>query len=183
MKLRGLPGALALGLLASVIGHAAGYGNEHAMGGPYHGTFLTLAYAGVGVFLLAALAVAVASAGAAAEGTIVATRLRRWIPDTGVLALATSLWFGVAEVIEGSHATGTSLAIVAALLIAIVAVRAFALAVIAVISSIAIAIDTAAFAPRSYGRYLSLERPLAVPSIAHVRRLFARPPPDLMQRV
>lgn len=181
MKLRKLPGALALGLLASVLGHAAGYGNGHAMGGAYHETFLTLAYAGVGIFVLAALAVALAFAGAAAEGTIVASRLRSWIPGIGLLAVATSGWFAVAEAIEGSHATGTSLTIVVALLIAIFAVRAFALAVIAIISSIAIAIDAAAFAPRSYQRYLSLDRPLAVPSIAHTRRLFARPPPESMQ--
>ena len=179
VKIRGLPGALALGLLASVIGHAAGYGNAHPMGGAYHGTLLALAFAGVGIFVLAALAVAVASAHVAPDGTVVAARLRRWVPGTGVLALATTGWFAVAEAIEGAHATGPSFIIVFALLAAIVAVRVFALAVISVVSSVAIAIGVPAFALRVYAHGASFERPLSLATAVHSRRLFARPPPEV----
>lgn len=182
VKLRGLPGALALGLLASVLGHMAGYGNEHTMGGAYHGMLLVLADVGVGSFLLAAAAVAVAGAGRATEGSILAARLADWVPDVPMLALATVGWFSITEAVEGTHPRGDTILVVLALVVAMFVVRGIVRAIITTISKLAITINCAEFAPRSYAPLRRFERPLSLQSSVHSRRLFARPPPSLMHR-
>ncbi len=47
VTLRKAPGALALGLLASLAAHAPLYGGGHAMGGTYHALILQAALAGL----------------------------------------------------------------------------------------------------------------------------------------
>ncbi|MDQ2865775.1 MAG: hypothetical protein M3R51_06070 [Candidatus Eremiobacteraeota bacterium] len=182
MKLRVLPGALVLGSLASVAGHAAGYGNQHVMGGAYHGMFLTLACAGAGSFALAALAIALAAPNVAAQGSIVARRLTSWMPRLWQVAAGTAGWFLFVESLEGTHPHGNGVVVVTALCAAVLLVHGLAKGAIALISAAIVRTATAPFDPRKYFSPLAFQRPLAMATAAHVRRRFARPPPSVMHR-
>lgn len=177
MKVRELPGALALGLLASVLGHAAAYGNAHAMGGPYHGLLITLADAGVGAFVLAAVALAWACAGRCLEGSVLAARLASYLPGVPLLGVATAAWYFFFESIEGSHADDPLLLVALALGLAVVVVHSAARAAIAAVAKFVLAVFTSAFAPRLRVWIARFERPAAVSRLASSRKLFVRPPP------
>ncbi|MGA8535756.1 MAG: hypothetical protein WB615_16740, partial [Candidatus Tumulicola sp.] len=103
MTVRGIPGALALGLLASLLAHAALYGGHHAMGGAYHDALSELAGAGGAGFAVLLAALAWTGSRVAADGSILAARLGSRLPAIGPVAAAAGLWFALAERIEPRH--------------------------------------------------------------------------------
>ena len=80
MKLRGFPGALALGLLASLVAHTALYGSSHEMGGAFHRELVTVALAALGGLLVAFGALAWTGSRHAADGSVLAARLTGRLP-------------------------------------------------------------------------------------------------------
>ncbi len=177
MKVRELPGAFALGLLASVLGHSAAYGNGHTMGGPYHSLLIALVDAGVGAFVLAAIALAWSCAGRCLDGSVLAARLATCLPGIPLLGLATTGWYCLFESIEGAHADDPLLLIALALGLAVVVVHAAATAAIAAVAKLVLAIFRNAFVQRTRVWLSCFELPVFVSRIATSRKLFVRPPP------
>ena len=103
VKPRQLPGLAILGLLASLIAHAASYGGNHELGGAYHATLELLALVGAGAFAASIGAFAWLGARRYAEGSILAAALRPLVPSPGALAVSAGLWFGLIESLEPEH--------------------------------------------------------------------------------
>jgi hypothetical protein len=175
--LRKVPGALALGLLASLGAHAALYGNEHAMGGGYHAAFVQVAIAAVLGLFLGASALAWSSAGRTPDGSVLAARLTDRLPGFAPLAVATALWFGVAEAIEPHHAGTAALVTLLALALAAATVRLLAVVGLAFLARVVFAIARPAFSPRTPCWARRPESPAPLRRILCGRRRFARPPP------
>ena len=177
MTLRKVPGAVALGLLASLAAHASLYGGEHAMGGAYHALVLQAALAGALSLVLFFGALAWTESDRAALGSVLAVRLRERLPTlTGILP-ATAVWYGAAEAVEPHHAGALPIAVLLALTVATWVVLRVAQALIAALASAVIAILRTSFSPRTP---LWNRRPRSRPLLRRthrVRRLFARPPP------
>jgi hypothetical protein len=148
MTLRQLPGALILGLLASLIAHAVAFSDGHAQGGAYHNALTALAaFGGVGFLLVAGYA-AVATAGPYAQGSVIAARLSSLLPGNAAIGLSALGWFAATESLESAH-TVAPLLLVAVLL----ALTTFAMGILAhvalrAIAALAIAIRDEAFAAR-----------------------------------
>jgi hypothetical protein len=164
-------------LLAALIAHMAIFGGDHAMGGAYHALLLQIALCG-GLSLLVFFAgLTWARSGGAADGSIVAARLRERLPRVSTVVAATAAWYVLAEGIEPHHATAPLLLAVVALAAASWIVSRFAATAIRALAAAVLAILGASFAPRapSWARRPSprpfVRRPLCV------RRRFARPPP------
>lgn len=177
MTLRGIPGALGLGLLASLIAHSALYRGDHAMGGAYHGALVELAVAGVIGFVAVLGALAWSGARAIADGSVLAARLRPLVPHPGVLALATALWFGLGERIEPHHADVGLVPTLIAVALAAFAVLTVARWCVRLLAASAIAFGRSRFArrtPRWVRRAASAPIARRTPPL---RRRFARPPP------
>lgn len=177
---RKVPGALALGSLASLGAHAALYGNEHAMGGGYHAAFVQVAIAAVLGLLLGASAIAWSSAGRTPDGSVLAARLSDRIPSLAALGAATALWFGIAEAIEPHHAGAPPLAILLALALAAAIVRQIAVLAVAWLARVVFAIARLTFAPRTPCWSRRPETPAPLRRILCGRRRFARPPPIIL---
>ena len=112
VTLRKVPGALALGLLASLMAHGGLYGGEHAVGGNYHGLLLQAAFAGaVGLFGFFALLALRAARGRAVTGSVLAARLTERLPGYGMLCIAATAWYATAECLEPHHAAASWLAV------------------------------------------------------------------------
>lgn len=180
VALRKVPGALALGLLASLVAHGALYGGEHSMGGGYHGVLLQLAAA-------AGLSLAIFfgflgwnNARVAANGSVLAARLAERLPGFGSLLTAATLWYTAAEYAEPHHASAFWLAVplvIAAVSWSIQRCCRYALALLA---DAIIAVLRRDFAPRTP---VWVKQPTVAPlarRIAYSRRCFARPPPILV---
>ena len=174
---RKVPGALALGLLASLGAHAALYGNEHVMGGGYHAAFVQVAIAAVLGLILAVSALAWTAAGRTPDGSVLATRLSDRIPGLAALAGATALWFGIAEAIEPHHAGAATLVTLLALALAAAIVRQIAVLAVAFIARVVFAIARLAFSPRTPCWSRRPEAPAPLRRILCGPRRFARPPP------
>ncbi|MGH7738356.1 MAG: hypothetical protein ACREMP_10905 [Candidatus Tyrphobacter sp.] len=177
MRLRGLPGAAALGLLAALLVHAAAYGTTHVMGADFHGAFLALAgCAGFSLFAILA-ALALLGARTSASGSILAARLRAHLPNWFVLAVSTIAWFSLIEGCEPKHGQAPTLVLLA--LVAGVAwlVLGCARALLALLARIAFGIlwQPAAVQPRRRLKPAA-EPPIAYASPARAAHR-ARPPP------
>ena len=177
VRVRELPGAVGLGLLASVLGHMAAYGNGHAMGGPYHDLLITLVDAGVGSFVFAALALAWVGSGRISDGSVLAARLATYLPSVPLLALSAAGWYQFFESVEGAHAGYGTAVIVIALSFAILLVHWLARSAIAVIAALILSIFRNPFAPRVRLWIRYAEHPLPIREGAPLHRRFARPPP------
>jgi hypothetical protein len=175
--LRKVPGALALGLLASLGAHVALYGGEHSMGGGYHALLVQAAIAGILSLAVGLSALAWNALGATPDGTILAARLTDRIPGFAELGAAAALWFGLAEAIEPHHAGAAPLAIVLALAGVVWLVRRIAILAVAILARAVFAISRPGFSARtpSWAR----RRKTSPPSrpLFGARRRFARPPP------
>jgi hypothetical protein len=176
---REFPGALALGLLASLGAHAALYGGGHEMGGSYHTLLLQAALAGsVGLLVFFG---SLASGGAAhvSDGSVLATRLARRLPGLAPLLTATSFWYVLAERIEPHHA-GTPLgASILALATAAWIVLRLAKAIV---RTLADAVFTALRSPWATRTPRWIRRAPSPPVARRsplLRRRFARPPPPV----
>ncbi len=177
VKLRGLPGALVLGLLASLVAHTLAYGDSHAQAGPLHTAFYGLAAFGLLALTVWALALAATRAGAYRDGSILAAHLARYCPGKTMLALASVGWFTLGESLEPAHAPAAFLLIAAALVAAVLGVRALARLLLRTIAAIAIAIVSSPFAPRRSLRVRTRRAPAPRPQPGVLRRPVTRPPP------
>ncbi|MBV8345403.1 MAG: hypothetical protein JO190_10485 [Candidatus Eremiobacteraeota bacterium] len=177
MTLRKVPGALALGLLASLGAHAALYGGEHAMGGGYHSLLVQVAIAGALSLVVGLSALAWSAAGVTADGSVLATRLNDRLPGLAALAATAAIWFVMAEGIEPHHAGAPPFAILLALAAAAWIVRRIAIFAVALLARVVFAIARLMFSPRAL---LWARRPRTLAPrlpLFGERRRFARPPP------
>jgi hypothetical protein len=175
--LRKVPGALALGLLASLGAHAALYGGEHAMGGDYHGLLVQVAIAGVLSLLVGLSALAWSAAGVTPDGTVLAARLHERLPGLAPLGAAATLWFGIAEAIEAHHAGAAPLAILLALTAVAWIVRRVAIFAVAVLASVVFTVARLAFSARTPRWARRPRTPALRRFFFGARRRFARSPP------
>ncbi len=177
MALRKVPGAVALGLLASLAVHAVLYRGEHAMAGGYHADFVAAAAAAALGFLTGFAALAWSGRGQAADGSIVAARLNERLPALWQVGVCAALWLSLAEAIEPSHAAPMPL--VTALCIAAVAwaITLAARAIVAALAGAIIAICRDAFSPRTPAVLRRSAPPPLRRDLRYARRRFARPPP------
>lgn len=180
MKLRELPGALILGLLASLLAHTVSFGGEHAAGGPFHDALFSLAWAGgLGFALLLGLA-AWLNAGHYAQGSILASRLTPFIPRAATVVAFAAPGFFAIESLESPHAGVALGAILAALAVASLALSLLARIFVRAIADIAFAVASHPFAARLP---IYVRRASSAPrgrSTRFVYRRFARPPPQLV---
>lgn len=183
MRARELPGAAALGLLASLLAHTAGYGGGHAMGGAYHDSLLAAAsLAGLGSLLIL-LGMAWAGSGRTLDGSVLAARLQAALPSWHLLAIAATLWLALGESIEPRHDDASPFLLAIALLTAAWIVRALALLLVRCIAGVVIAIRSEAFARRALAhRRLFLEPAPLAHHLLCARRRYARPPPIAFAR-
>jgi hypothetical protein len=164
--------AALLGLPAALLAHGLVFGGEHAVGGALQSAALS---AGVLVLLVAAAL----HSRTAAQGTIMASRLRSRRPGAVPLFVFSAVWFALLEACESPHHLPIAV-IAAALCLACMAVRgvlgplgrAIALASIAIAG--AVAIRPARSCPIVPRRHPS---PQPVRALAHAARIFSRPPP------
>jgi len=178
MKLREFPGALALGLLASLGAHAALFGGDHEMGGAYHAQLLTLAAAALGGLLVAFGALAWTGARHAADGSVLAARLARRLPAILPVIASAALCFALGERLEPAHAPAATAPLIAAILIASVLLHALARWAIETLAHAVVAVTRTGYAGRTPIR---LRVPAPVFIVAEppaLRRRYARPPPQ-----
>jgi hypothetical protein len=177
VTLRKVPGALALGLLASLAAHAALYGGDHAMGGAYHALLLEAALAGAVGLLVFFGGMAWAESGLTANGSVLAVRLRERLPTLWATTASAAGCYGLSEGLEPHHTSASSVATAIALIAGAWLVRSVVRAVVDVFASAAVATLQVSFAPRtpSWNRR---ERVRPIPRRTPlIWRRFARPPP------
>lgn len=177
MALGRFPGALVLGLLASLIAHAALFQGDHAMGGPYAGALSEIALAGCAGLLAFLGALACLGSKNAADGSIVTHRLRAYLPSLPATIATAGCWYLFGESLEPAHAALPALVAVLALALAAWIVSLLARALIAFLVEVAFAIDRSPFASRTP---VWARRAVVVPLVRQTplrRRRFARPPP------
>jgi hypothetical protein len=177
MTLRGLPGALALGLLASLVAHATLFGGEHAMGGAYHALLLQAAAAACVGLLATFCALAWAGAGQVADGSVLARRLTDRLPGFAPLVAASGGWFALIEALEPHHAEAPLLATLLCLVVAAWLLLAAARGVTRAIAKAAIAVARTPFSPRVPVWTRRVRPAPLVRRSPLLRRRFARPPP------
>jgi hypothetical protein len=174
---REFPGAVILGLLAALAAHMLMFGGDHAMGGAYHALLLQIALAGALSLFVFFAALTLGNADGAADGSIVAARLRERIPRAAAVLVTATAWYAVAEGIEHHHASPSPLLALLALAAASWIVLHLAGAALRALAAAVLAILGVSFTPRapSWSR-----RPSTRPLLHHrlcARRLFAPPPP------
>jgi hypothetical protein len=165
-----------LGLLASLVAHAVLYGDGHEMGGTYHSLLMQLASGGLIAFAACMGALMWCEAGRAADGSILAARLRERLPGLSVLPAA-ALWYVTAEAIEPHHAGAPAVGSLTAIVLASLLVARLARALVSVLAQTVFAVSRASFSPRAPAWR---RRPSASPLSRRpllARRRFARPPP------
>jgi hypothetical protein len=177
VTLRKVPGALALGLLASLIAHGGLYGSEHSMGGEHHALLLQLAAAGAAGLVLFFGRLGWSGARTAASGSVLAARLNERLPNFGPLAISTALWFGSAEWVEPHHATASWIAVPVVLAAAAWLVHLLCRVLLAVLAGAILAVFGSAFVQRQPSWFRRRNRPLVARRVLRTHRLFARPPP------
>jgi len=178
-RLARLAGALALGLPAAVLAHMVVFGGAHEAGGRFHSLVLEGVSLGVALFAIALGASAAAAAKFTAEGTIVAARLRQYMPSMLALLASTAGWYETVEGLERASLSPPAFAVIA---IACAAALLFILAnaLLASVAHAAVAILRWP-SPQDLARYCV--RFNAAPVVVRTSRLyarrFARPPPSL----
>jgi hypothetical protein len=147
------------------------------MGGAYSGLLAQAAIAACFGFVLCFAALAWSGSRLAAEGTILAARLRERLPAAPALFASASLWYAGAEAVEPHHAGVAPVVVAITLAAAAWLALRLARAVVGVLADAAIAIQRITFTPRtpSWKRRLRLQ-PVRRRSL-WARRRFARPPP------
>ena len=180
MNLRGLPGALALGLLVSLLAHTVSYGTGHAEGGAFHLAMVWLAVAAVLGFAGRAVALACSGVGNCLQGSILATRLSSLVPSRSLLAVVSLGWFALGESLEPAHADASLAVVLAAVVAVVLLIRSITVGALRALARIAVAIAAAAFVPHIlWWTPRTGARPLPQ-RFRLTRRRFARPPPGSM---
>jgi hypothetical protein len=176
VKLRQFPGALALGLLASLGAHTALYGGSHEMGGAYHGELVTLALAALGGLIVAFGALALTGRHAA-DGSVLASRLAKLLPGIAPVLISTAVCFALGERIETQHAVAGFWPMVAALVVSAALVFGLARAAIKTLADAVVAISRPVYHDRT-PRWVRRAAPaFALARAPSLRRRYARPPP------
>lgn len=183
MKLRELPGALALGIPTAILTHTVLFQSGHQLGGSLHETLLGVVIAaslGVLVFF-AALALSGAKT-AATSGSLLAHRLSAWLPNAWLLAGSALSWYTAIECSEtDGHAPAPFFLLAVTVVTCALAIRWVATLVLGAITSITLAARVRPFAGRP--RVFAPRRPrpiLAGTGRVAAYRRFARPPPYAM---
>lgn len=109
MALRQLPGATVLGLVTALVAHAVLFGGGHAWGGAYHGALLEFIGATMTGLIAGASALLWSGARCAADGTVIAARIRALLPSSQALAAAATAWLCLGECFEPAHAGAPAL--------------------------------------------------------------------------
>jgi hypothetical protein len=177
MKLREFPGALALGLLASLGAHTALYGGSHEMGGAFHSELVTVALAALGGLLVAFGALAWTGSRHAADGSVLAARLTGRLPGLAPVLVASALCFALGERLEPQHAATALLPLVAAIVAAATLLLLLARAAIKTLAEAIVAISRPAYATRTPFWLRRAVPVFAVAPAPSLRRRYARPPP------
>ncbi len=181
VRLRQFPAVAILGLLASLLAHAAIYGGDHVAGGAYHSSLMVLALVGVGGFVVAIAVLAWFGARRRADGSILASALRPFVPPVAALVASSSVWFATIESLESEHSWNASLVTVALFLIAAgLLINMASRALVRAIAEIAVAIVRTPFArrPACYRRRFTHRS--SARRVYFIYRRFARPPPGSM---
>jgi hypothetical protein len=177
MSLRQLPGALGAGLLASLLAHAAAFGDGHAEGGPFHVIFLVLAGAALLGFGLAAARTAAAAAGYAQSGSVLAGRLAGLVPSKLPVVASAFGWFALGESLEAEHSPASLLVLLVAIVAVALALRIAALAALRALAAIVISCETQRFRARSPRGIAYAPAAVRLPASPRVRRRSGRAPP------
>ena len=163
VTLRKVPGALALGLLASLAAHAALYGGEHAMGGGYHALLMQAALAAALSLLLFFGALAWTEVGRAPRRQRLGRPAARTPAHAGSAScLPRRCGTALAEAVEPHHAGASPIAVLVALAVAAWLVLRLARALIDALAGAVIAMLRTSFSPRS----ADLEPPAALAAAA-----------------
>jgi hypothetical protein len=177
VTLRKVPGALALGLLASLLAHAALYGREHAAGGNYHGLVLELAAAGLVILISAGLLLGWSGARTALNGSVLAARLAARLPGFIPLLTSTALCYAGIESLETRHADasllGAGICLTAAAWLVATLCRWFC----SIIAATMLLVAGAAFCARTFTWFVARTTTPNRRRIVYTHRRFARPPP------
>jgi hypothetical protein len=174
---RRIPGAILLGLLASLVAHAAAFGDGHAVGGAFHDPLVAAALAAaVGLFAGFA-AMAWIGAGRHADGSVLASRLEARLPRPVGLAAASAVWLATAEMLEGAHLGAPPLTLALSLAAAAALVYACAAGIVRLLAGIAVAVRRTTFAPRAPRRLRRAYAVVHATPAGRTGRRFARPPP------
>lgn len=177
VTLQKVPGAVTLGLLASLAAHVGLYGSDHAMGGSYHGLLLQVALTGLLGLVAFFGAMAWSDAGATTDGTVLAARLRDRLPGGSAVLFSAGLWFVAAESLEPGHVAAPLALSLAALIAASYAVAWLAGAITGAVAQAALAATRACFSPRTPSWRRRSREAIVPRRILFTRRRFARPPP------
>jgi len=176
VTLRKVPGALALGLLASIAAHAVVFGDEHVMGGAFHGLLVQIALLASGGLLAFFSALAWGQT-SAADGTVVAARLRERLPGLVPTLTCAALCYAVAESLELHHQAASPLPVFAALATISWLVLRLAAAVAGILAGAIFAVARSPFAGRAPAWTRRARPQLTFRRTRIARRAFARPPP------
>lgn len=177
MTLRKVPGALALGLLASLIAHAAVYGGDHAAGGNYHLLLLEIAAAGALALTAAALLTGWSGARSAVNGSVLAARLTARLPGFVPLLTATVVCYATIEFLEPHHGDASFLGAGLCLTVASWIVATLCRWFCAVIAATMLLIAGSVFAARTFAWFVYRTAAPVPRRILCAHRRFARPPP------
>jgi hypothetical protein len=170
-----MPGALGLGLLASLFTHAVLFGNGHAVGGALHEALIQGAVAVASALALAWGALAW-DARRLADGTVLGARLTSHLPGWPAVAGCAAGWYFLIEHSEAPHA-GAGLGIVLAALVACAAlICKVAQFLVRSIAAVVVAIARTRFSPRAVFAPPAYRR-VVRPATPALRRRYARPPP------
>jgi hypothetical protein len=177
VNVRQVPGALVLGLVAALLGHAALFHGDHAIGGAYHSLLLqTAAAAGFG-FAGALGALLWSGARFAADGSVLATRIATRLPGLPLTSLSSLLWFSLGERIEPHHAATPLAFTLIALLCAATLVVSVSRALVRWIAQIVFAAARAPMAAALRQTRRDTSDPAPFRRHDATGRRFARPPP------
>jgi hypothetical protein len=170
-----MPGALGLGLLASLFTHAVLFGNGHSVGGALHEALIQGAIAVASALALAWGALAW-DARRLADGSVLGARLTSHLPGWPAVAACATGWYFLIEHTEAPHA-GAAFGIALAALVACAAlICKVAQVIVRSIAAVVVAIARTRFSPRPvFAR--PANRRIVRPSAPALRRRYARPPP------
>jgi hypothetical protein len=170
-----MPGAIALGFLASLFTHAVLFGNGHSVGGTLHEVVLQGAAATAAALVFAWVALAW-NGRRTADGSILAARLMAGLPAWPGIAVCATGWYAIIEHAEAAHADPSIGLVIAALVAAAAVISSFAKALARSIALVVVAVFAAAFRPRTIA-VRRVARRVVRPSTPALRRRYARPPP------
>jgi hypothetical protein len=154
------------------------FGNSHAAGGSFHEVLLDGVLVATACFLVLLGALAWRAGPTVLNGSVLAGRIAKIIPGNVVLAGGAALWFTGIEALEPSHAGGSAVLTVVALIVAAALTGYAVRAIVRALAAVSFACSATAFVPLA--TVFVPRRPIGTAFLwrrlaAH--RRFARPPP------